>query len=45
MQAMLLLVEELPWRMDLRDLALTPSEEILGTLQFTFNLDIFYLAE
>ena len=44
-QAMLLLVEEMPWRMELRNLALVPAEGALSTLQLTFTLDIYYLAE
>lgn len=44
-QAMLLLIEDLPWRMELRNLALKPHEDVPDTLQLNFTLDIFYLAE
>jgi hypothetical protein len=44
-QAMLLLTEELPWRFEIRDITLRPSENIPGQLQMKFTLDIHYLAE
>jgi len=44
-QAMLLLIEELPWRMELRHLELKPNEDLSDALQLNFTLDIFYLAE
>jgi hypothetical protein len=43
LQAFLLLVEELEWRFQLRDLQVRPQEETNGTLSLTFVLDIFYL--
>ena len=44
-QAFLMLVEELPWRVQLRDLALQPEAGGTATLTFNFSLDIFYLKE
>lgn len=45
LEAMLLLLDPLPWRIELRDLALTPCEQMPSMLQLTFALDIFYLGE
>lgn len=45
MQAMMLLAEELPWRFEIRDIALRPSELMPNELQMNFTLDIHYLAE
>ena len=45
LQAVLLLVEEMPWRMELHDLILKPCDEMSAVLQLTFTLNIYYLAE
>lgn len=44
-QAFLLLLEDLKWRVQLRDLALKSEPAEMRQLTFTFKLDIFYLKE
>jgi hypothetical protein len=44
-QAMLLLVEELPWRFEIHHIALRPSENMPGQLQMNFTLDIHYMTD